>query len=159
MGNHSVHPLLSLGGSYNFGILGFRRRPKYFWFQTGVVLWGWGEGGGEYISSIHIFRFKTDAGLQVDTDFNTESKFSFSSSSFFSLLVGTQNQPNPWNCFLLHSFAGLQSSQSISCEFKQTWQLLVKTKSYTVNKQPSVQHEGEFWERERWLAVSDKSLY
>ena len=32
---------------------------------------------GTFISNIHIFRFTTDAGLQVDTDFNTESKFSF----------------------------------------------------------------------------------
>ena len=52
-------------------------------------------GGDEYISSIHIFRFKTDAGLQVDTDFNTESKFSFSSSSFFSLLSGHSKPTKP----------------------------------------------------------------
>ena len=38
------------------------------------------------IFNIHIFRFKTVAGLQLDIDFNTESKFSFSRSSFFSPL-------------------------------------------------------------------------
>ena len=43
---------------------------------------------GTLIFNIHIFRFKTDAGLQVDIDFNTESKFSFSKSSFYSSLSG-----------------------------------------------------------------------
>ena len=38
--------------------------------------------------NILIFRFKIDAGLQVDIDFNTESKFSFSRSSVFSPLSG-----------------------------------------------------------------------
>ena len=38
------------------------------------------------IFNIHIFRLKVDAGLQVDIDFNTESEFSRSRSSFFSPL-------------------------------------------------------------------------
>ena len=37
---------------------------------------------------LNIFRFKTDAELQVHIDFNTKSKFSFSRSSFFSPLNG-----------------------------------------------------------------------
>ena len=32
---------------------------------------------GALIFNRHIFRFRTDAGRQVDIDFNTESKFSF----------------------------------------------------------------------------------
>ena len=40
------------------------------------------------IFNVHIFRFKTDAGLQVDIGFNTESKFYFSWSSFFSPFSG-----------------------------------------------------------------------
>ena len=38
--------------------------------------------------NIHIFRFKTDAGLQVDIDFNTESEFPCSRSNLFSFLSG-----------------------------------------------------------------------
>ena len=59
-------------------------------------------GGGQFILhtllfNIHIFRFKLDAGLQVDIDFNTESKFSCSRNSLFLPLssVSPQNQPNP----------------------------------------------------------------
>ena len=43
---------------------------------------------GTLIFNIHVFRFKRDGGLQVDIDFNTESNFSFSRSSFFSRLSG-----------------------------------------------------------------------
>ena len=50
---------------------------------------------GTFISNIHIFRFTTDAGLQVDTDFNTESKFSFLRSSFFSPLSGNSKPTKP----------------------------------------------------------------
>ena len=35
------------------------------------------------IFNIYIFRFKMDAGLQVDIDFNNESKFPRSKSSSF----------------------------------------------------------------------------
>ena len=42
--------------------------------------------------NIHIFKFNMDAWLHVDIDFNTKSKFSC--SRFFSLQVGSQNQPN-----------------------------------------------------------------
>ena len=37
--------------------------------------------GARLLFNIHIFRFKADAGFQVDINFNTESKFSFSRSS------------------------------------------------------------------------------
>ena len=40
------------------------------------------------IQTFHTFRSKADAGLQVDIDFNIESKFYFSRSSFFSPLSG-----------------------------------------------------------------------
>ena len=45
------------------------------------------------IFNIHIFRFKADVELQVDIDFNTESKFSCSRSIFFSPLSG-HSKPN-----------------------------------------------------------------
>ena len=116
-------PPLKLGGSWNFGILSFWGRSKYFWFQGGgVVLWGgiilcMGEVSsysvhflilkckiskieiffacGALIFNIHIFRFKTDAGLQVGIDFITESKFSFSRSSFSSPLSGHSKPTKP----------------------------------------------------------------
>ena len=43
---------------------------------------------GALIFTIHIFKFKMGAGLQVDIDFNTESKFSCPRSSFFSPFSG-----------------------------------------------------------------------
>ena len=106
---------------------------------------------GGFIFNIHIFRFKTGARVQVDIDFDTESKFS--RSIFFSPLVDTKNQPKPQNFFLFYPLGGFrgpskpfsQQSQSILCECKQTWKLLVKVKSDSfVKKQPRVQHEGGF---------------
>ena len=38
------------------------------------------------ISNIHIFKFKMDAEVQVDIDFNSESKFFCLRSTFFSPL-------------------------------------------------------------------------
>ena len=61
--------------------------------------------------------------------------FIFRGAVSFHPSVGTQNQPNPWNCFLFYPFgeikrpSKLSSQQSILCEYKQTWQLLVKIKS------------------------------
>ena len=63
---------------------------------------------GALTINIHIFRFKMDAGLHIDIDFNTESKCFCSRSSFFQPSVGPQNQPNPWNWFLLYAFGGLR---------------------------------------------------
>ena len=53
---HSVHPLLRLGESWNFGILGFWGRSKYFWFQRGGVSYD-GGGGGGFIFTFSIFPF------------------------------------------------------------------------------------------------------
>ena len=62
-------------------------------------------------------RSKTDAGTQVDIDFDTESNFHFSRSSFFRPSVGTQNEPNPWSCFLFYQFGRfLQTIQSVKPE-------------------------------------------
>ena len=47
------------------------------------------------IFNIPIFRFKMDAGLQVDFEFNTKSKFFCSRSSFFSLLSGHSKPTKP----------------------------------------------------------------
>ena len=43
---------------------------------------------GTLIFNIHIFKFKIHAGLQVDIDFNSESEFFCSRSSFISHLSG-----------------------------------------------------------------------
>ena len=51
--------------------------------------------GGTSIFPVFTFSDLRHAGLQVDTDFNTESKFSFSSSSFFSLLSGHSKPTKP----------------------------------------------------------------
>ena len=116
------------------------------------------------ICNIHIFRFNTDTGAQVDIDFNTESKLSFSRNSFFSLLTWHSKPTKPMKLLSFYSFGGFrgpsrtssQWNQSIFYECKHAWQLLVKIKSDPfVNKHRSVKHEGEFWEREHWLAVSD----
>ena len=105
---------------WNFGVFflggGGGGGSKYFWFQGGGGYISSGESGsfspfthfemldlkisknfacGTFISNIHIFRFTTDAGLQVDTDFNTESKFSFLRSSFFSPLSGNSKPTKP----------------------------------------------------------------
>ena len=56
------------------------------------------------IFNIYIFRFKIHAELQVDIDFNTESKFSCSRSSFFSPLSGHSKQTKPMK---LHSFLSI----------------------------------------------------
>ena len=54
------------------------------------------------------FQIKTDTGLQVDIDSNPESNFFFffffQGAVSFHPSVGTQNQPNPRNCFLFYSF-------------------------------------------------------
>ena len=50
---------------------------------------------GTLIFNIHISRLKMIAGLQVYIDFNTESKFSFSRSSFFSPLSGHSKRTKP----------------------------------------------------------------
>ena len=103
--------------------------------------------------SFSIFRFKTDTGLQVDIDFNTESKLSFSRSSFFSCLTWHSKPTKLMKLLSFYPFGGFrgpskpssQWNQSIFCECKHAWQLLVKIKSDpSVNKQPSVKHEGEF---------------
>ena len=82
----------------------------------------------------------------------------FQGAVSFHPSVGTRNQPNPWNCILFYPFGGFRGSckpsspesQSILCECKQTWKLLVKDKSdLFVNKQIFVQHKREFWEGER----------
>ena len=105
------------------------------------------------IFNIHIFRFKTDTGLQVDIDFNTESKLSFSRSSFFSCLTWHSKPTKLTKLLSFYPFGGFrgpskpssQWNQSIFCECKHAWQLIVKIKSDpSVNKQPSVKHEGEF---------------
>ena len=103
MGPHSVSPLLRLGwgGGLEFQNYGFTVEVKIFLISRwGVVPWG--EGGifhrgwsvrfpsilsfwnarlqkfKTFLSSCSIFTFSylRHAGLQLDIDFNTESKFS-----------------------------------------------------------------------------------
>ena len=52
------------------------------------ILEFWVFGGGQNICdalifNIHIFRVNTDAGLQIDIDFNTESEFLAQGAAFF----------------------------------------------------------------------------
>ena len=54
-----------------------------------------------------IFKFKTDARLQVDIKFNTEYKFPFSRSSLFSPLSGQSKPTKPMK--LLSFFINLVS--------------------------------------------------
>ena len=68
---------------------------------------------GALIFSIHIFRFKTDAGFQVDTDFNTESKFFFQGPVSFHPQVGTQNNQTHETAFFFIYLVGLEGSQTI----------------------------------------------
>ena len=167
---------LGLGGSLNFGILDFWGRSRYFWFQAGlyfvgvgqlsfsvhVLIWnarfkkfrifssffffffGGGEGEGgcklprfiQLVSfSVYGFHFRHALWLPFVTAFavlkglilNLNSLFQGAVS--FHLSVGTQNQ---------------------------TWLLLVKIKcDIFVKKQPGVQYNGEFWEGECWIGVSD----
>ena len=112
--HHSLHPPLRLGGSWNFGFLGevkiflisfsihflilkckISKIQKYF-------------ACGALILNIHFFRFKTDAGLQVDIDFNTESIFFFQGDFSFHPSGDTKNQLNPSNCFLFYPFGGFR---------------------------------------------------
>ena len=51
------------------------------------------------IFNIHISRFKIHAELQVDIDFDTESKLSCSRSSFFSPLSGHSKPTKPMKLF------------------------------------------------------------
>ena len=86
------------------------------------------------IFNIHIFRFKIDAGLQVDPDFTINLKFLLQRAVCLSPLVDTQNQPNLWYCFHCYPFDRFRGhskpsslkSQRILCECKQIRQLLVK---------------------------------
>ena len=79
-----------------------------------------------------------DAGFQVDIDFNTESKFSCSRSSFFSTLSGPSKPAKPiklLSCFIhLGDLEGLPNhpvskARAFRVKCKQTWQLLVKIES------------------------------
>ena len=101
-GRCSVLPPPRLGGVGILVFFGGGGVSKYFWYQWGVGLWGiyisFGEVSslcvyfsyfemqdleiskiftcGALIFNIHIFRFKIHAVLQVDIEFNFESKFS-----------------------------------------------------------------------------------
>ena len=118
-----------------FRNFGFLREVKIFLMSVvGLSYEGVGEGGYIYlaeVSSFYVhfpilkckilkiqsfllsphfqytyFHIKIYAALQVDIEFNTESKFSCPRSSFSSPSVGTQKQPSQWNCFLFYPFRG-----------------------------------------------------
>ena len=71
---------------------------------------------GTLIFNINIFRFKTDAGLQVDIDFNNESKFSFSRNSFFSPLSGHPKPTKPMKLLLFYPFGGIRGPSKPSSQ-------------------------------------------
>ena len=112
---HSVHPPLMLEGELEFWFLwggqnifdlscSMRGRGLYFFGGTQFILRLFSHFEMQdfknsksfacaLIFNIHIFRFKIHAGIQVDIDFNTESKSPCSKSSFFSPLSG-HSKPN-----------------------------------------------------------------
>ena len=115
---------------------------------------------GAFIFNIHIFRFRMHARLQVDIDFNTESKFSFSRSGFFSPLGGHSKVTKPVKLLFypIGAFRGPRNhpvsiARSFCVNMDKHAAISQNWKNPFVNKQPGVQHEGEFWEEERWLAV------
>ena len=97
------------------------------------------------IFNIYIFRFKMDAGLRVDTDFNTESKFSCSSSNFFFTPQWAlkTNQTHETSLFFIH-LVGLEGPPNHPVSNTRAFyvnlnkqQLLVKTESDPfVNERP-----------------------
>ena len=97
------------------------------------------------IFNIYIFRFKMEAGLRVDTDFNTESKFSCSSSNFFFTPQWAlkTNQTHETSLFFIH-LVGLEGPPNHPVSNTRAFyvnlnkqQLLVKTESDPfVNERP-----------------------
>ena len=97
------------------------------------------------IFNIYIFRFKMDAGLRVDTDFNTESKFSCLSSNFFFTPQWAlkTNQTHETSLFFIH-LVGLEGPPNHPVSNTRAFyvnlnkqQLLVKTESDPfVNERP-----------------------
>ena len=121
---------------------------------------------GALIFNIHIFRFKMDAGLHLDIDFNTESKFSCSRSSFFLPLSGPSKPTKPMTLlsFFIH-LMGLEGSPSVSkvsaifVDVKRQ-QLQVKIESVTfVNIRPVYNTKESFEETADSLSPTDKPLY
>ena len=68
------------------------------------------------IFHIHSFRFKIHAGLQVDSDFNTESKFSCSMSSFFPLLSGNSKPTKPLKRLSFYQFGAVREPSKRSSQ-------------------------------------------
>ena len=94
--NFSVVGVLGFGGQFIFDLRGgggcpmrqvLFRRVRSVHSLSILSFWNarfqkfYNFAGAAFIFNIHIFRFKADAGFQVDINFNTESKFSFSRSS------------------------------------------------------------------------------
>ena len=73
---------------------------------------------GASIFNTHIFRFKMDAGLQVDIDFNTEFNFSYSRNSFFSQLSGHSKTTKPMKLLSAHQ---LQFQKNIMKRFREKY--------------------------------------
>ena len=79
--------------------------------------------------------------------------------------VSTQNQLNPWNCFLflsiLEGFQNHLLSKAILCEYKQTWHLLFKIKGNSFLNKQRVYNMKESFEMESadLLSLTDNPLY
>ena len=115
-----MHPLLRLGEESEFWNFEFLGEVKIYLILGGCPMRGlYFLGGGQFvlhpfshfemedfknskliacsalIFNIHIFRFKIDAGLQVDVDFTLNLNFLVQGAVSCYPLMGTQNQPKP----------------------------------------------------------------
>ena len=117
------------------------------------------------IFNIHIFRFKMDAGLKVCFDFNAESNFFCSRSSFFSPLGEHSKPTKPMKLLpflsILEGFQNHLLSKAILCEYKQTWHLLFKIKGNSFLNKQRVYNMKESFEMESadLLSLTDNPLY
>ena len=71
------------------------------------------------IVKIHIFRFRMHARLQVDIDFNTESKFSFSRTGFFSPLRGHSKVIKPVKLLFFYPIGAFRGPPKPPSQYSQ----------------------------------------
>ena len=106
-----------------------------------------------------------DAGLKVCFDFNAESNFFCSRSSFFSPFGEHSKPTKPMKLLpflsILEGFQNHLLSKAILCEYKQTWHLLFKIKGNSFLNKQRVYNMKESFEMESadLLSLTDNPLY
>ena len=130
------HQLLLIWNSSFLGLAFFLLKLKPPFFVTYSPIWVFRKGRSVHSSStfsfwnatlqkfkdfslifnINIFRFETDAGLQVGIDFNNESKSFFSRSSFFSPLSGHPKPTKPIKLLLFYPFGRIRGPSKPSSQ-------------------------------------------